>query len=137
MDYKYDNGVELLLAHMNVEDIINAAETLYQLEEEERGSSFEEEDLSQEEMDENEEAVDSVGSGSPQKDNADGVGGVRYGAVADLLSFVNFLSSMQAAAALQHLQHLPEEMGVLLSKVRRRLFASSLCLRDKTTCLCA
>ncbi|XP_056289885.1 mitogen-activated protein kinase kinase kinase 8 isoform X2 [Pseudoliparis swirei] len=116
MDYKYDNGVELLLAHMNVEDIINAAETLYQLEEEERGSSFEEEDLSQEEMDENEEAVDSVGSGSPQKDNADGVGGVRYGAVADLLSFVNFLSSMQAAAALQHLQHLPEEMGVLLSK---------------------
>ncbi|KAK1884806.1 Lysophosphatidylcholine acyltransferase 2 [Dissostichus eleginoides] len=57
MDYKYDNGLELLLAHMNLEDIINAAETLYQLEEdgEEGGLSLEEESLSQEEMDENEE----------------------------------------------------------------------------------
>lgn len=116
MDYKYDNGVELLLAHMNIEDIINAAETLYQLEqtEEERGLSFEAEDLSQEEMDENEEAVDSLGLGSRQKDYVDGIGGVRYGAVADLLSFVNLLSSMQAAS----LVHLPEEMGVLLNKVR-------------------
>ncbi|XP_037613037.1 mitogen-activated protein kinase kinase kinase 8 [Sebastes umbrosus] len=116
MDYKYDNGVELLLAHMNLEDIINAAETLYQLEEEEEeeegGLSFEEEGLSQEEMDENEEAGDLVGSGGQQKDYVDGVGGVRYGTVADLLSFVNLLSSMQAAA----LQHLPEEMGVLLNK---------------------
>uniref|UniRef100_A0AAQ4PWG8 Mitogen-activated protein kinase kinase kinase 8 n=2 Tax=Gasterosteus aculeatus aculeatus TaxID=481459 RepID=A0AAQ4PWG8_GASAC len=114
MDYKYDNGVELLLAHMNIEDIINAAETLYQLEqtEEERGLSFEAEDLSQEEMDENEEAVDSLGLGSRQKDYVDGIGGVRYGAVADLLSFVNLLSSMQAAS----LVHLPEEMGVLLNK---------------------
>lgn len=114
MDYKYDDGVELLLAHMNIEDIINAAETLYQLEqveEEAGGLSFEEEGLSQEEMDENEEAVDSVG---PQKDYGDGVGGVRYGTVTDLLSFVNLLSNMQAAA----LQHLPEEMGVLLNKVR-------------------
>ncbi|KAL6098123.1 map3k8 [Pungitius sinensis] len=114
MDYKYDNGVELLLAHMNIEDIINAAETLYQLEqaEEEQGVSFEAEDLSQEEMDENEEAVDSLGLGSQQKDYVDGVGGVRYGSVADLLSFVNLLSSMQAAS----LQHLPEEIGVLLNK---------------------
>lgn len=117
MDYKYDNGVELLLAHMNIEDIINAAETLYQLEEveeEEGGLSFEEEGLSQEEMDENEEAGELVGSGSQQKDYADGVGGVRYGTVTDLLSFVNLLSNMQAAA----LQHLPKEMGVLLNKVR-------------------
>ncbi|KAA8580488.1 hypothetical protein FQN60_013446 [Etheostoma spectabile] len=114
MDYKYGNGVELLLAHMNIEDIINAAETLYQLEEEEEGGlSFEEEGLSQEEMDENEEAGDSVGSGSLQKDYADGVGGVRYGAVADLLSFVNQLSNRQPAA----LQHLSEETGVLLNKI--------------------
>ncbi|XP_070784361.1 LOW QUALITY PROTEIN: mitogen-activated protein kinase kinase kinase 8 [Enoplosus armatus] len=115
MDYKYDDGVELLLAHMNIEDIINAAETLYQLEEveeEEAGLSFEEEGLSQEEMDENEEAGDSVGSGSKQKDYGDGVGGIRYGTVTDLLSFVNLLSNMQAAA----LQHLTEEMGVLLNK---------------------
>lgn len=112
MDYKYDNGIELLLAHMNIEDIINAAETLYQLEEEEEGAlSFEEEGLSQEEMDENEEAGDLVGQ---QKDYVDGVGGVRYGTVTDLLSFVNLLSNMQTAA----LQHLPEEMGILLNKVR-------------------
>ncbi|XP_076617089.1 mitogen-activated protein kinase kinase kinase 8 [Chaetodon auriga] len=116
MDYKYDNGVELLLAHMNIEDIINAAETLYQLEqveeEEEAGLSFEEEGLSQEEMDENEEAGDTEDSRSHQKDCVDGVGGVRYGTVTDLLAFVNLLSSMQAAA----LEHLPEEMGVLLNK---------------------
>lgn len=109
MDYKYDNGIELLLAHMNIEDIINATETLYQLEEEEveeESLSFEEEGFSQEEMDE--------GSGSEQKDHSDGVCGVRYGTVTDLLSFVNLLSNMQAAA----LQHLPQEMGVLLNKVR-------------------
>uniref|UniRef100_A0A3B5L1W4 Mitogen-activated protein kinase kinase kinase 8 n=1 Tax=Xiphophorus couchianus TaxID=32473 RepID=A0A3B5L1W4_9TELE len=94
MDYKYDTGLELLLAHMNVEDIING--------------------LSQEEMDENEEIGDGVGPGKEQKDYANGLGGVRYGTVQDILSFVNLLSNMQAAA----LQHLPEEMGVLLNKVR-------------------
>lgn len=117
MDYKYDGGVELLLAHMNIEDIINAAEKLYQLEEveeEEGGLSFEDEGLSQEEMDENEEAGDLEGSRSEQKDYVKGVGGVQYGTVTDLLSFVNLLSNMQPSA----LQHLPEEMGVLLNKVR-------------------
>lgn len=120
MKYKYDNGIELLLAHMNLEDIINAAETLYQLEqeeeeeEEEGGLSFEE-GLSQEEMDENEEAGD---LGSQQKDYADGDGGVRYGTVTDLLSFVNLLSSMDTAA----LPHLQKEMGVLLNKVRSCFF---------------
>uniref|UniRef100_A0A3Q3W692 Protein kinase domain-containing protein n=1 Tax=Mola mola TaxID=94237 RepID=A0A3Q3W692_MOLML len=105
MDYKYDNGVELLLAHMNIEDFINATERLYQLEEveeEEGGLSFEEESLSQEEMDENEEAGYSEGSRNEQKDYIDGVGGVRYGTVTDLLSFVNLLSSMQPAD-LKHL----------------------------------
>nr|XP_046227474.1 mitogen-activated protein kinase kinase kinase 8 [Scatophagus argus] len=114
MDYKYDNGIELLLAHMNIEDIINAAETLYQLdevEEEEGGLSFEEEGLSQEEMDENEEAAESEGPGS-QQDYGEGVAGVRYGTVTDLLSFVNLMSNMQTAA----LKHLPKEMGVLLNK---------------------
>nr|XP_020494247.1 mitogen-activated protein kinase kinase kinase 8 [Labrus bergylta] len=117
MDYKYDNGVELLLAHMNLEDIINAAERLYKLEEveeeEDGGLSFEEEGLSQEEMDENEEVGDSVSSSGQQKAfGVDGVSGVRYGTVADLLSFVNLLSNMQTAA----LQDVPEEMGVLLNK---------------------
>lgn len=112
MDYKYQSGIELLLAHMNIEDIINAAETLYQLgeEEEERGLSFEDEGLSQEEMDENEETVDLE---REQKDHSEAVGGVRYGTSADLLSFVNLLSNMQAAA----LQHLPQEIGVFLNKV--------------------
>ncbi|XP_041670588.1 mitogen-activated protein kinase kinase kinase 8 [Cheilinus undulatus] len=118
MDYKYDTGVELLLAHMNLEDIIIAAERLYKLEEveeeeEEVGLSFEEESLSQEEMDDSEVQEDSVGSRGPQEDfGVDGVGGVRYGTVADLLSFVNLLSDMQAAA----LQNVPKEMGVLLNK---------------------
>ncbi|XP_041824828.1 mitogen-activated protein kinase kinase kinase 8 [Melanotaenia boesemani] len=111
MDYKYNTGLELLLAHMDVEDIINAAETLYQLEEE-GGLSFDEEGLSQEDLDETEETGEMVDLGSEQKEYDDGVGGVRYGTVADLLSFVNLLSNMQATT----LQHLPEEMGVLLSK---------------------
>ncbi|XP_019942811.1 mitogen-activated protein kinase kinase kinase 8 [Paralichthys olivaceus] len=112
MDYKYDDGIELLLAHMNIEDIINAAETLYQIKEEqaeEEEGLFEEESLSQEEMEDNEEVRH---SGSEHKDYTDGVGGVRHGKVADLLSFVNLLSNMQPAA----LQHLPQEMGVLLNK---------------------
>ncbi|XP_029955825.1 mitogen-activated protein kinase kinase kinase 8 [Salarias fasciatus] len=116
MEYKYDPGLELLLAHMNVEDIINAAETLYRLEEEEEGEgglSFEEEEeegLSQEDMDENEEAGDTVGFGGEEKDYE--AGGVRYGTVTELLSFVNLLSSLQTAA----LQHRAQEMGVLLNK---------------------
>ena len=104
---------------MNIEDIINAAERLYQLEEveeeEDGGLSFEEESLSQEEMDENEEVGDLEESGSQQKDYMNGVGGVQYGTVTDLLSFVNLLSNRQAA---DRLQPLPEEMGVLLNKVR-------------------
>ncbi|MEQ2206429.1 hypothetical protein XENOCAPTIV_029212 [Xenoophorus captivus] len=89
MDYKFGSGLELLLAHMHVEDIINAAETLYQLEEEEEeaGLSFDEEGLSQEEMDENEEIGDRLVSGKEQKDYGNRDGGVRYGTVQDLLSF--------------------------------------------------
>ncbi|XP_068160297.1 mitogen-activated protein kinase kinase kinase 8 [Antennarius striatus] len=109
MDYKYDHGLELLLAHMNIEDIINASESLYQLEEA-RGLSFEEEGLSQEEMDENEETSYSEGLEGQEKDYVDG--GVRYGTVTDLLSFVNRLSNMQTAS----LEHLPEETGVFLNK---------------------
>lgn len=117
MDYRYDNGVELLLAHMNIEDIITATERLYQLEEEqveEVGLSFEEESLSQEEMDDNEELGDSEGSGSGANHFAKAADGVQYGTVTDLLSFVNRLSNMQSAA----LKHSSEEVGVLLNKVR-------------------
>lgn len=120
MDYKYDNaGIELLLAHMNIEDIIDVVEHLYHTTEEEKeaGASFAE-GLSQEEMDENEETVDDlwgeVTGGSQGTQQRNSGGRVRYGTVADLLSFVNQISNMQPEV----LQHLPEEMGVLLNKVR-------------------
>lgn len=117
MDYRCDNGVELLLAHMNIEDIITATERLYQLEEEQveaAGLSFEEESLSQEDMDENEEVGDSEGSGSQANHFVKAADGVQYGTVTDLLSFVNRLSNMQSAA----LKHSSEEVGVLINKVR-------------------
>ncbi|KAM9839853.1 mitogen-activated protein kinase kinase kinase 8 [Aulostomus maculatus] len=110
MERKYDNEMELLLGHMNIEDFINAAETLYQIEEEEEKVLFLDEDtLSHEAMDENEE--DLMCCGSLKKDYTDGVGGVQHGTVSDLLSFINLLSNMQEEAV----QHLPEEMGVLLN----------------------
>ncbi|XP_049604597.1 mitogen-activated protein kinase kinase kinase 8 [Syngnathus scovelli] len=114
MESTYDNHIELLLAHMNIEDIINAAETLYQLEkedDEEGGLLSEAESLSPVEMDGNEEIGKFVNRES-QEDYSDGDESVRHGTVSDLLSFVNLLSNMQAAA----LQHLTEEMGVLLNK---------------------
>lgn len=97
MDYKYEDGIGLLLAHMNIEDIISAAETFYQLED----------SLSQKAMDE------SKGAAGLGVCEADGAVGVQYGTVTDLLSFVNLLSNMQRAASLQHLA---EETGVLLNK---------------------
>lgn len=115
MEYNYDNHIKLLLAHMNIEDIIDAAETLYQLEEaEEEESSLlsEGESLSPVAMDGNEE-IENFVSQESQEGYTGGAGSVRHGTVTDLLSFVNLLSHMQAAA----LQHLPEEMGVLLNKV--------------------
>lgn len=117
MDYGYDNGVELLLAHMNIEDFITATERLYQLEEEqvgEGGLSFEEEGLSQEEMDGNEELGHSEGSGGQANGFGKLADGAQYGTVADLLSFVNRLSNMQPAA----LKPSAQEVGVLLNKVR-------------------
>ncbi|KAG7487472.1 hypothetical protein MATL_G00023800 [Megalops atlanticus] len=105
MEYNNDNdGLELLLAHMNIEDIINAVENLYPCAE--SGASSEE-GLSQEDMDENEEAADSL-----TLEGTSALGGVRYGTVSDLLSFVNLMSDAQAAS----LKHLTEELGVLLNK---------------------
>ncbi|XP_056869607.1 mitogen-activated protein kinase kinase kinase 8 isoform X2 [Takifugu flavidus] len=115
MNNRFGHGVELLLAHMNMEDIITATERLYQLEdeqEEEGGLSFEEEGLSQEEMDDNEELGDSEGSGSEPNEYVKAADGIQYGSVTDLLSFVNRVSNMQSAA----LKHTSEEVGVLLNK---------------------
>lgn len=118
MDDRYDHGVELLLAHMNIEDIITATERLYQLEEEQVGKgglSFEEEGFSQEEMDDIEDLGDSEGSGTGPNEFVKAADGVQYGTVTDLLSFINRLSNMQSAA----LKHSSDEIGVLLNKVRR------------------
>ncbi|KAM9827686.1 mitogen-activated protein kinase kinase kinase 8 [Neosynchiropus ocellatus] len=104
MEYKYDDGIELLLAHMNIEDIINVAETFYRLEEEDR--------VSQQVVGENEEAGGHAESKGLQNDHIGGDGSVRYGTVTDLLAFVNTLSDMQVTAH----QSLNEEMGVLLNK---------------------
>ncbi|KAI4902372.1 hypothetical protein NFI96_025868 [Prochilodus magdalenae] len=108
MDFKNDNvGIELLLAHMNIGDIIQAVEQLYsEREEEEESGVLFEDCLSQDEMDENEETsgelVSSVQNG----------GKVRYGAVSDLLAFVNMVSNRQAST----LKKLDDEIGVLLNK---------------------
>lgn len=118
MNNRFGHGVELLLAHMNIEDIITVAERLYQLEEEQQeeegGLSFEEEGLSQE-MDDNEELGDSKGSGSEPNEYVKAADGIQYGTVTDLLSFVNRVSNMQSAA----LKHSSEEVGVLLNKVSK------------------
>lgn len=116
MEYKYDDNmaIELLLSHMNIEDVMDAMDTLYQskkkkADEEEVGIIFEE-GLFQEHVEENEENGDSVLS-EPQKQGHI-AGEVRYGTVSDLLSFVNRISDMKPAAS----QQFPEEMGVLLNK---------------------
>ena len=130
MDYKYDDGIELLLNHMNIEDIIDAVESLYHIESKvgaaeeasKEGLGFEEGD--NEEMDDSEEAGElgskpgGRGEGGLAGGGGEGVEGgagrVKYGKATDLLDFINLISDM----ALAERQHLPEEMGVVLSKVR-------------------
>jgi len=139
MDYKYDDGIELLLAHMNIEDIIDAVESLYQVDAKEagrEGSGFDDEEEENDEMDDNEEAGETpvgvrrgegdageCGEGGEERGGigGDGVeasaGGVKYGKVVDLLDFINLISNMSPGER----QHLPEEMGVVLNKVRGRV----------------
>ncbi|KAJ8278062.1 hypothetical protein GJAV_G00083410 [Gymnothorax javanicus] len=106
MEYKNDNGeIELYLAHMNIEDIFSAVEILYPCESS-LGASFED-SLSLEDMDENEETADSV-----SLEMAPALGSVRYGAVSDMLSFINLISNTPPAS----LKHLKEEMGVILNR---------------------
>lgn len=107
MEFDPNDAIELLLAHMNLEDVIDVVESFYHTEEEEEEEAALSFDgsLSLEEMDENEETVDS-GPGDQ------GSSGVRYGTVADLLAFVNLISDQQLAGR----QHQSEEIGVLLNK---------------------
>lgn len=107
MDFKNDNvGIELLLAHMNIGDILQAVEHLYSKREEEESGVLFEECLSQDEMDENEESSGSLVSHVQNR------GKVRYGTVSDLLAFVNMVSNTQVST----IKELGEEFGVLLNK---------------------
>ncbi|XP_030631388.1 mitogen-activated protein kinase kinase kinase 8 [Chanos chanos] len=113
MEYKNENiGIELLLAHMNIEDIIQAVDKFCSEgeEEEESETSFED-SLSQEDMDENEEVTD-IQKSHASLTHTKGHGKVRYGSVTDLLSFVNLVSNAPANS----LSDLDEEIGVLLNK---------------------
>lgn len=107
MDFKNENAeIELLLAHMNIGDILQAVEHLYSNREEEESGVLFEECLSQDEMDENEESSGSLVS------HVQNGGKVRYGTVSDVLAFVNMISNTQVST----LKELGEEFGVLLNK---------------------
>ncbi|XP_006634149.1 mitogen-activated protein kinase kinase kinase 8 isoform X1 [Lepisosteus oculatus] len=107
MEYVNENeGIRLLLAHMNLEDFISVMGTFYP----DEGAELFEESLTQEEMDENVEIVDSL----VPEDNKDNllVERVRYGTVADLLTFANRVSNTPPAV----FKHQSQEAGVLLNK---------------------
>lgn len=131
MDFKNQNvGLELLLAHMNIGDIIEAVERLRsdREDEEESGESLVE-GLSGDNMDENEL---SDGTASPDLVSRVQNGKVRYGNVADLLAFVNMVSNTPAST----LSKLDEELGVLLNKVRNGLFNRTLLCSVYSLSLC-
>uniref|UniRef100_A0A8C4RXV5 Uncharacterized protein n=1 Tax=Erpetoichthys calabaricus TaxID=27687 RepID=A0A8C4RXV5_ERPCA len=100
-------GIELLLAHMKLEDFIEAMGSLYPSEDSAalEGSSLY---MSQGEMDENEE----ISSPAMLENNRSSMlrDSVRYGTVDDLLAFANQLSNSPGSKPTQ-------ETGVLLNKV--------------------
>ncbi|MBN3311714.1 M3K8 kinase, partial [Atractosteus spatula] len=107
MEYVNENeGIRLLLAHMNLEDFISVMGTFYP----DEGAELFEESLTHEEMDENEEIVDSLVP-EANKDNLL-LERVRYGTVADLLTFANRVSNTPPAV----FKHQSQEAGVLLNK---------------------
>lgn len=108
MEYKNENaGIELLLAHMNIEDFIQEAENFYCVSEEVESEVSFEESFSQEDMDENEETSQDLIT------HAQNPGKVRYGTASDLLDFVNMVSNTPSSSLLD----VGQEMGVLLNKV--------------------
>lgn len=112
MDFKNQNvGFELLLAHMNIGDIIEAVERLCsdREDEEESGESLVE-GLSGDNMDENELSDDRASPDLVSRVQNK----VRYGDVSDLLAFVNMVSNTPASTLFK----LEEELGVVLNKVR-------------------
>lgn len=108
MEYKNENaGIELLLAHMNIEDFIQEAENFYCVSEEVESEVSFEDSFSQEDMDENEETSQDLIT------HAQSPGKVRYGTASDLLDFVNMVSNTPSSSLLD----VGQEMGVLLNKV--------------------
>lgn len=108
MEYKNENaGIELLLAHMNIEDFIQEAENFYRVDEEVESSVSFEEGFSQDDMDE-----ETPGMGASHDLISQKLGKVRYGTSSELLDFVNMVSNTPSS-----LLDVGEEMGVLLNKV--------------------
>lgn len=124
MDCQSDH-IEMLLAHMNIEDLINAAETLFPSIESGASSG---ETSSRDEM-EDEENTDSRNTEDSSCGNRV-LGRVRYGPVIELLSFVNEICSSQFDSGLS------EEMGVLLNKVSQSQSNSALALSMSGRILC-
>ncbi|XP_033914821.1 mitogen-activated protein kinase kinase kinase 8-like [Acipenser ruthenus] len=113
MEYSNGNaGIELLLAHMNLEDFIDVMGHLYAPED---TAIFEESlvSMAQEEMDEIEETASSLLLDDSEDDKPSFLGVcMKYGTVNDLLSFVNWVSNTPQTT----LRHQKREMGVVLNK---------------------
>ncbi|XP_033855168.2 mitogen-activated protein kinase kinase kinase 8-like [Acipenser ruthenus] len=113
MEYANENArIELLLAHMNLEDFIDVMGHLYPPED----TAVIEESLvsmAQEEMDEIEETASSLLLDDSDDDKPSLLGVcMKYGTVNDLLSFANWVSNTPQTT----LQHQKHEMGVVLNK---------------------
>ncbi|XP_051968267.1 mitogen-activated protein kinase kinase kinase 8-like [Xyrauchen texanus] len=112
MKFKNENaGIELLLAHMNIEDFIQEADHFYCVCKEVESEVSFEESFSEDDMDENEQTSETVASHdliSRMKNH----GKVRYGTPSELLDFVNMVSNAPSSS----LSEVRKEMGVLLNK---------------------
>ncbi|KAL2085824.1 hypothetical protein ACEWY4_019144 [Coilia grayii] len=104
-------GIDILLSHWDMEEVLELLEDLYPAgeEEEEEGSS--EEGLSQEET-----AGTPVSDMFVQATRPSGQGGVQYGNVTDLLAFISCISGATHGVPTQSDIHLNKDTGVLLKK---------------------
>ncbi|KAA0725190.1 Mitogen-activated protein kinase kinase kinase 8 [Triplophysa tibetana] len=108
MEYKNENdGIELLLAHMNIEDFIQG-DHFYRVGEEVESSISFDESFSQDDMD---EETPGMGESSDLISHVQKLGKVHYGTSSELLDFVNMVSNTPSS-----LLDVGEEVGVLLNK---------------------
>ncbi|XP_062377563.1 mitogen-activated protein kinase kinase kinase 8 [Sardina pilchardus] len=122
MEFLDDNkniGINLLLSHLDMEEVLELYENLYPVEdeeEEEEEARSSEEGVSQEDTDQ-----ESAGTHTPdvfaQVTCPPGpAGGVQYGNVTDLLAFISRISGTANGVQAPSLVHLNSEIGVLLNK---------------------